>query len=369
MSYEKFASSIKDYKTFVLKWMSSTWVTMKLAFAVLPSTIVGTLPVSLYLASKDIISIPLVALSVMLSMSMVTSLAKIEVFSESIRQMKETVEELNEYLNLPILDEGKEKDVTPSSYDVQMNDIHFGYKDDTEVLHGIDLKLPQSSFTALVGPSGSGKSTVAKLLARFWDVERGEIEIGGINIKEMSLASLSSLVSFVTQDNFLFQTSILENIRMGNPEATDDEVKIAAKLSQCEEFINKLPNGYDTMAGEAGKRLSGGEKQRIAIARMILKNSPIIILDEATAFTDPENEDKIQQSIKSLTKNKTHLVIAHRLSTIKKNADNIVVLDNGNIVMQGKQNELLENCPLYKDMWLSHIGAKEWAVNTKGGRE
>ena len=369
VSYEKYASSIKDYKTFVLKWMSSTWVTMKLAFAVFPSTILGTLPVSLYLCSQNIISIPLVALSIMLSMSMVTSLAKIEVFSESIRQMEETVYELNDYLSLPFLREpSDDNNLNISSYDVEMDNVHFSYKDDIEVLHGLSLKLPQSSFTALVGPSGSGKSTVAKLLARFWDVDRGEIKIGGINIKNMTLSTLSSLVSFVTQDNFLFQTSILENIRMGNPNASDEDVMKAAKEAQCEEFINKLPNGYNTMAGEAGKRLSGGEKQRIAIARMMLKNAPIVILDEATAFTDPENEDKIQQSIQRLTKDKTLLVIAHRLSTIK-NADNIVVLDNGSIVDMGKQNELLERCELYKNMWLSHIGAKEWAVTSKGGKE
>lgn len=239
---------------------------------------------------------------------------------------------------------------------------------DNEVLHGIDLKLPQGSFTALVGPSGGGKSTVAKLIARFWDVSSGSIEIGGVNVKDMPLSQLSEYVSFVTQDNFLFRCSILENIRLGDPKATDEQVKAAARAAQCEEFINKLPNGYDTPAGEAGKRLSGGEKQRIAIARMMLKNAPIVILDEATAFTDPENEHKIQQSITALTKGKTLLVIAHRLSTIKS-ADNIVVLKNGKILAQGTQEQLLADCPLYKDMWEAHIGAKDWAVATNGGAE
>ena len=178
----------------------------------------------------------------------------------------------------------------------------------------------------------------------------------------MPLSQLSDYVSFVTQDNFLFRCSLLENIRLGNPSATEEEVKAAARAAQCEEFIAKLPQGYDTPAGEAGKRLSGGEKQRIAIARMLLKNAPIVILDEATAFTDPENEDKIQRSIAALTKGKTLLVIAHRLSTIQ-NADNIVVLRNGAIEAQGKQAELLETCPLYREMWLAHIGAKDWAVS------
>ena len=235
-------------------------------------------------------------------------------------------------------------------------------KAEDEVLHGIDLKLPEGSFTALVGPSGGGKSTVAKLIARFWDVTEGSISIGGVDVRKMPLSQLSGYVSFVTQDNFLFRCSLLENIRLGNPSATDEEVKAAARAAQCEEFISRLPQGYDTPAGEAGKRLSGGEKQRIAIARMMLKNAPIVILDEATAFTDPENEDKIQRSIAALTKGKTLLVIAHRLFTIRS-ADNIVVLKNGEILAEGRQEELLEKCPLYKDMWQAHIGAKNWAVS------
>ena len=174
-------------------------------------------------------------------------------------------------------------------------------------------------------------------------------------------------MSFVTQDNFLFRCSLLENIRLGNPSATDEEVRAAARKAQCEGFISKLPQGYDTPAGEAGKKLSGGEKQRIAIARMMLKNAPIVILDEATAFTDPENEDQLQRSIAALTKGKTLLVIAHRLSTIQ-NADNIVVLKNGEIIAQGRQEALLSSCPLYRDMWLAHIGAKSWAV-TSGEKE
>ena len=177
----------------------------------------------------------------------------------------------------------------------------------------------------------------------------------------MSLSQLSDTISFVAQDNFLFRCSLKENIRMGNPKATDEEVYAAARAAQCEEFIQKLPQGYDTPAGDAGKRLSGGEKQRIAIARMMLKNAPVIILDEATAFTDPENEDKIQKSLRELTRGKTLLVIAHRLSTIK-NADNIIVLNKGRIEAQGTQEELLKDCPLYRSMWEAHIGAKNWSV-------
>ncbi len=363
VSYEKYAKAITDFRTFVVKWLSSTYLTMKLSFALFPSTLIGTLPVALALANNGVITAPLAALAVMLSISMVGSLAKLEVFSENMRQVEFTVKGLQEFLEMPELPEPKARAAVKST-GVELRDVHFSYtgKAEDEVLHGVNLSLPQGSFTALVGPSG-GKSTVAKLIARFWDVSSGSVEIGGVNVKDMPLSQLSEYVSFVTQDNFLFRCSLLENIRLGNPKATDEEVRAAARAAQCEEFIQKLPQGYDTPAGEAGKRLSGGEKQRIAIARMMLKNAPIVILDEATAFTDPENEDKIQQSIAALTKGKTLLVIAHRLSTIR-NADNIVVLKDGAIVAEGTQEQLLDTCPLYQDMWQAHIGAKNWAVSS-----
>ena len=380
VSYEKYAGAITDFRTFVIKWLTPTFATMKLSFALFPSTLIGVLPVALALANggsitpaqelqrrwADVVkrvTAAQAALAVMLSISMVGSLAKLEVFSENMRQVKFTVENLEEFLEMPELPEPKDR-AKVTHTDVELKNVRFSYTGDKkdEVLHGIDLRLPEGSFTALVGPSGGGKSTVAKLIARFWDVTDGEITVGGVNVKDMPLSQLSEYVSFVTQDNFLFRCSLLENIRLGNPNATDEEVKVAARAAQCEEFIAKLPQGYATPAGEAGKRLSGGEKQRIAIARMMLKNAPIVILDEATAFTDPENEDKIQRSIAELTKGKTLLVIAHRLSTIQ-NADNIVVLKNGKIEAEGRQQELLESCPLYRDMWQAHIGAKNWAVS------
>ena len=360
-SYGKFSSAILDYKTFVVKWLSSTWVTMKLAFALFPSTLLGVLPVALFLGADGAITAAEAALAVMLSMSMVGSLAMLEVFVNELKKVQMTVEELQEYLEMPALPE-KDRNANLKGYDVELKDVRFSYKKE-EVLHGISLKLPQGSFTALAGPSGGGKSTVARLISRYYDVAFGSISIGGVDIRDMPLEQLTGIVSFVAQDNFLFRCSIKENIRMGNPDADDGQVFAAARAAQCEEFIKKLPDGYDTPAGEAGKRLSGGEKQRIAIARMMLKDSPVIILDEATAFTDPENEDKIQKSIRELAKGKTLLVIAHRLSTIK-NADNIVVLGNGKILAQGKQEELLKTCPLYRDMWTSHIGAKNWSVGS-----
>lgn len=369
VSYEKYAKAITDFRTFVVRWLTSTFATMKLSFALFPSTLIGTLPTALALANSGSITAPQAALAVMLSMSMVGSLAKLEVFSENMRQVQFTVRNLEEFLEMPELPEPAARAEIKRT-DVELKNVHFSYTGDAadEVLHGVDLRLPEGSFTALVGPSGGGKSTVAKLIARFWDVTSGEITIGGVNVWDMPISQLSEYVSFVTQENFLFRGSLLENIRLGDPNAGDEEVMAAAHAAQCEEFISKLSQGYNTPAGEAGKRLSGGEKQRIAIARMMLKNAPIVILDEATAFTDPENEDKIQRSIAALTKGKTLLVIAHRLSTIK-NADNIVVLKNGRIEAEGRQDELLASCPLYRDMWQAHIGAKNWAVSTAGSEE
>lgn len=357
-SYEKFTTAIAEFRDFTLDWMKSTWVAIKLAFAIFPSTLLGTLPVGLLLYTKGALTPAELCLCLMLSMSMVGSLARIEVFMNEIKQTQYIIEETAAFLDMEELPEAKYNAVI-DSYGVKLNSVRFSYDGTTknEVLHGIDLNLPQDTFTALVGPSGGGKSTVAKLIARFWDVSGGEITIGGVNIKNIPLKQLASIVSFVTQDNFLFNCSLLENIRLGNPNATDDQVFAAAKAAQCDDFICKLEHGYDTNVGEAGAKLSGGERQRVAIARMILKNAPIVILDEATAFTDPENEDKIQRSIAALTKGKTLLVIAHRLSTVK-NADKIVVLQDGNILAKGNHSELLAFCSMYKDMWEAHIGAK-----------
>ena len=361
VSYEKFAGSIRNYRDFVIEWMESTWVTMKLAFAFMPATLLGVVPVSILLVGKGSMTVSEMALSVMLAMSMVISMAKIEIFSNGLRQMQYTVLEIQKLLKIKNLPE-PETEKLPESFSIELKDVHFTYdEEEGEVLHGIDLTMEEGSFTALVGPSGGGKSTVAKLIARFWDVSSGSIRIGGTDIKDLKVTSLADIVSFVTQDNFLFSRSIMENIRLGKPDATDEEVIQAAKAACCDEFIRKLPDGYNTSAGEAGKRLSGGERQRIAIARMMLKNAPVIILDEATAFTDPENETKLQESIANLTKGKTLLVIAHRLSTIK-NADKIVVLNDGRIEAQGSQDELMESSPLYQRMWQAHVGARNWAA-------
>lgn len=361
VSYEKYAKAITDFRTFVVRWLTSTFATMKLSFALFPSTLIGTLPTALALANSGSITAPQAALAVMLSMSMVGSLAKLEVFSENIRQVQFTVRNLEEFLEMPELPEPAARAEIKRT-DVELKNVHFSYTGDAadEVLHGVDLRLPEGSFTALVGPSGGGKSTVAKLIARFWDVTSGEITIGGVNVRDMPISQLSEYVSFVTQDNFLFRGSLLENIRLGDPNAGDEEVMAAARAAQCEEFISKLPQGYNTPAGEAGKRLSGGERQRIAIARAMLKDAPVIILDEATAYIDPENEDRLQKAIEALTRNKTIIMIARRLKTVR-HADRILVIDHGRIVQQGKHEELIAEPGIYADF----IGGKKQTVDWK----
>ena len=364
-SYEKFVNAVQSFKAFTLAWFKSTWKSMNLMMAIMPTTLLGVLPVGLLLVQNGSISPAELAMGIILSLSIVGPLMKATTFINEAKSMEYAVEAANELLNLPVLpDSGKIVSIPRN--DIVLEHVTFSYdgSEQNEVLHDVNLELPEGSFTALVGPSGGGKSTIARLIARFWDVTGGNITIGGKNIKELSIRQLSELVSFVTQDNFLFNCSLKENIRLGNPNATDEEVYAAAKAACCDEFIVRLDKGYDTPAGDAGKRLSGGEKQRIAIARAILKNAPIVILDEATAFTDPQNEDKIQKSIMALSKGKTLLVIAHRLSTIQ-NADQIVVLKKGRIVDCGKQEELLKRCPLYADMWKAHIGAKNWSVSEK----
>lgn len=364
-SYEKFVNAVQSFKEFTLAWFKSTWKSMNLMMAIMPTTLLGVLPVGLLLVQNGSISPAELAMGIILSLSIVGPLLKATTFINEAKSMEYAVEAANELLNLPVLpDSGKIVSIPHN--DIALKHVTFSYdgSEQNEVLHDVNLELPEESFTALVGPSGGGKSTIARLIARFWDVTGGSITIGGKNVKELSIRQLSELVSFVTQDNFLFNCSLKENIRLGNPNATDEEVYAAAKAACCDEFIVRLDKGYDTPAGDAGKRLSGGEKQRIAIARAILKNAPIVILDEATAFTDPQNEDKIQKSIMALSKGKTLLVIAHRLSTIQ-NADQIVVLKKGRIVDCGKQEELLKRCPLYADMWKAHIGAKNWSVSEK----
>lgn len=367
-SYQKFTRAVSSFKDFTMNWYRCTWASMNLCLSILPTTLLGTLPVGVYLYLAGVLDPAQVTLCLMMALGIVSPLMSATAFINSMKSMQFAVKDTRELLDLPQLSQA-EQDVPLDGRAMQLRDVSFSYggQDGKEVLHHLDLTIPQGKFTALVGPSGGGKSTIARLAARFWDVTSGSIILGGHDIRELPLKQLSREISFVTQDNFLFDCSLKENIRLGRPGASDEEVFAAAKAAQCEEFVSRLEHGWDTAAGDAGKQLSGGERQRIAIARAILKDAPVVILDEATAFTDPENEDKIQRSIMALSKGKTLLVIAHRLSTIQ-NADQIVVLEEGEIVDRGTQSELLGRCPLYQTLWAAHVGAQDWAV-TSGKKE
>ena len=367
-SYQKYADSVKSFKEFTLDWFRSTWGLMNLGAAILPSTLLGMLPVGVLLYLSGALTPARLTLAIILSLSVIGPVSWFNNAVNDYKSIQYAIRDVNEILELSELADAKEP-VCLKDFAISLKQVRFAYNEqDGDVLHGIDLTLPQGSFTALVGPSGGGKSTVAKLIARFWDVTGGSISIGGIDIRQIPLSQLAQIVSFVSQDNFLFNCSLLENIRLGNPNASDEEVMAAAKAAQCEEFIQRLDKGWDTPAGEAGGKLSGGERQRIAIARAILKDAPIVILDEATAFTDPENEAQLQASIARLTKGKTLLVIAHRLSTIK-DADHIVVLKNGRMEADGTHETLLEQSRLYRQMWEAHIGAKFWSAANTGREE
>lgn len=268
------------------------------------------------------------------------------------------VDKANNIMNLDTMDiEGK--DIKPENHDIKLNDISFSY-DKRKIIDGISLTIPQNTTTAIVGPSGGGKSTLCNLIARFWDVDSGEITLGGVNVKDYSMDSLMSNFSFVFQSVYLFADTIENNIKFGNQEATHEEVVEAAKKACCHDFICKLPNGYNTVIGEGGASLSGGEKQRISIARAIMKNAPIIILDEATANVDPENEKDLMNAVEALTKEKTIIMIAHRLKTVR-HADQIVVVESGKISQLGTHDELIKQEGIYKRF----IGAREQAVSWK----
>lgn len=370
-SYAKYADAVRDFKEFTLAWFKSTWVTMNLCFAILPTTLLGVLPCGLWLYAAGQIAPATLALAVILALAIVPPITKFSAFLNEMKSMEFAVADADEFLTLPELPEAK-RNADIGSADIAFEDVCFGYGED-EVIHDVTFDVPQGTFCALVGPSGSGKSTLARLIARHWDVDSGDVRLGGVDVRDMPLDQLSSLVSFVAQDNYLFDCTLRENIRMGRPDASDAEVEAAAEAASCTEFLSRLPLGLDTPAGSAGKALSGGERQRISIARAMLKDAPIIVLDEATAFTDPENEDKIQRSINALAKDKTLLVIAHRLSTVT-GADNIIVLDEGRVQAQGTHEELLDTSDLYRSMWKAHTEGSEWveqriASDVASGRE
>ena len=356
-SYEKFVIAAKEGADCFIDWMRECiwWQAGTMTF--LPATFLGVLPIGLILVKAGSLSTLDFITGVILSAGLITPLVVAFSYTDDILKMKTIFGEVTEILERKDMVRPESITETPKGSDITLKDVHFTYKD-KEVLHGVNMEIRQGEVSAIVGPSGSGKSTIARLVDSLWDVDSGEITYGGVNIKNLPLDYYMSQIAYVSQDNFLFDMSVKENIRLGKEGASDEEVIEAAKKSGCHDFIMELENGYDTIVGGAGGHLSGGERQRISIARAMLKDAPVVILDEATAYTDPENEALVQSSVAKLVQGRTLIVIAHRLSTIV-DADKIFVIADGNVAASGKHNELLGSCELYQNMWEAHSYARD----------
>lgn len=372
-SYERFRKDISDYRDYTLEWYKAAWPWMAIYSSLLPCTIILTLPLGAWFVLCGFSTLPDLILVLCLSLSIGIPLLKSLSFLPTMPQLNYKIAALEQVLETAPLQQ-TDAAFHGKNYDICFDHITFGYEKSQpepdgrpmvtmdEVIHDISFTAKAGQKTALVGESGSGKSTLAKLLIHYYDPQQGSISIGGQKITEMSLEALNSQVSYVAQDQYLFNTSLLENIRMGRPDATDEDVLEAAKKAQCLEFLEKLPQGIHSMAGDAGKMLSGGQRQRISLARAILKNAPIIVLDEATAYADPENEEKMEAAIAELVKGKTLFVIAHKLPAIM-NADQICVIEHGKLAATGTHAELLATCEEYKKLWKASQDSAEWKVN------
>jgi len=355
-SYARFTDAVHKNTQFTLDWMRATQIYSAIAQNVWPAVLVGVLPVGCLFYINGSLSGPTFITIIILSLGIVGPIISAMMFTDDIAKIGTVVGDIGRILDEPDMVR-PDKRARLASTDIQLEDVTFSYKDE-KVLNGVSMRVESGNVTALVGPSGSGKSTIAKLIASLWDINGGDIKIGGVSIKEIPVDQLMETIAYVAQDNYLFNDTIRNNIRMGKPGATDAEVEAVAKASGCHEFICNLEKGYETIAGGAGGHLSGGERQRIAIARAMLKDAPIVILDEATAYTDPENEALIQAAVSLLIADKTLIVIAHRLSTIT-DSDKIVVVKNGKVDAEGTHEELLKKSSLYKNMWEKHIGVKD----------
>lgn len=354
-SYGSFSEAVAEYHDSTLAWFRQSWVWMALVKAVVPCTLLFSLPLGVWLLSVGELSLPEFMVCITIPLCFIGGVLKFAQAAGQISRMDACLNVVWDFLGLPELSRPADR-VELSDEPFSFEDVSFSYHEGTEVLHGVSFCTDPGTMTAIVGPSGSGKSTVAKLMAGFWDASDGEIRYGGRDVRDIPFDQLMEHVSYVAQDTFLFDMTIADNIRMGKPEATDAEVEEAAKAAGAHGFIECLPQGYGTLAGEAGGRLSGGERQRITIARAILKSADVVILDEATAYADPESEAAVQRAIEKLVAGKTLVTIAHRLSTVA-GADQIVVMDEGRVAARGRHEELLGSCPLYARMWAEHAGS------------
>ena len=360
-SYRRFEEDVRSYRDFTLDWYKVCWPWMALYNSILPCTALFTLPVGAWLVLKGFSTLPDLALVLCMSFGVGAPLLRSLSFMSTMPQLKYKIDALEHLMDAPALQQ-TDASFSGADYGISFENVRFAYQE-KEVLHGISFQAAPGSLTALVGESGSGKSTLAKLLVHYYDVTGGAIRIGGQSLTDMSVESLNRQISYVSQEQFLFNISLLENIRLGKPEASDEEVMAAARKAQCGEFLSRLPEGIHTLAGDGGKQLSGGERQRISLARAILKDAPIVVLDEATAFMDPENEEKMNEAIGEVIQGKTVIVIAHRLYSII-GADHICVLEQGRLADMGTHEELLNRCEAYRKLWHAAESSARWAVKS-----
>ena len=354
-SYGSFSQAVAEYHDSTLAWFRQSWVWMALVKAVVPCTLLVSLPLGVWLLSTGQLGLPAFMVCISIPLGFIGGVLKFAQAASQISRMDACLNVIWDFLGPPELTRPHER-VELSGDSFSFENVSFSYHEGAEVLRDVSFQTKPGSITAIVGPSGSGKSTVAKLMAGFWDAGGGEIRYGGHDVRDIPFGQLMEHVAYVAQDTFLFDRTIADNIRMGRPDATDAEVEEAARAAGAYEFIERLPQGFDTPAGEAGARLSGGERQRITIARAMLKNADVVILDEATAYADPENEALVERAISELVAGKTLVTIAHRLSTIT-GADQIIVMDAGRIIARGRHGDLLASCPLYARMWADHRNA------------
>ncbi|ADK82583.1 ABC transporter ATP-binding protein [Sediminispirochaeta smaragdinae] len=355
-SYAKFSKAVRENAEYGLSWMKEVQIYFAMGIGIWPSVLIGVLPLGCVFYMNGSLSAPVFITVMILALGIVAPLLSALYYTDDIAKIGTIMGDIGSLLDEKELIRPRVP-AKPQGLDIKLHNLSFSY-DKIEILHNVSLSIPAFSVTALVGPSGGGKSTIAKLIASFWDVDGGSVSIGGVDVKNIPSEQLNDMIAYVAQDTYLFDETVLENIRMGNPKASDDAVKAVAQSAGCHDFILSLEHGYDTVAGGAGGHLSGGERQRIAIARAMLKDAPIVILDEATAYTDPENESVIQSAIAKLVEGKTLIVIAHRLSTIT-DSDQIIVIDRGRVADWGRHEELLASSPLYRSMWQAHISAKD----------
>lgn len=366
-SFKRYNAALKRYRVHLKAWIEATSTSARISLIILSPmpTLIAVTASGIVFVSGGSLSLAVFIAALLVSTGMADALMPLMWASEFIRKSQAAAIRIQEIMDLPDL-RNTSAFKTTSNFDVVFDNVSFKYNvKDNYALKNISFKVSENTTTSLVGPSGAGKSTVAKLIPRFWDVTEGSIKIGGTDIRDMDAAVLMDTVSFVFQDTFLFNDTLANNIKIANDDAADEDMVASAKAAQIHDFIMTLPDGYETMAGDRGTNLSGGQKQRITIARAILRNTPIVVFDEATAFADPENEEEIIKALSNLMKNKTVIVIAHRLSTIK-DVEQIVVFDQGEITQTGRHDELLKKQGIYAKLWRNFEKAQNWDLHHRG---